>query len=451
MRKIIKELCKDKYIWVFLLIAGITFFMTAFFYKTGFFPYTPIHSDGNGYYMYLPAWFVYHDPGMHFVQNLPPDPSGFSGTFFPMPTGQVVDKYTMGVAILQMPFFLLAHVITLLFCPEIADGFSIFYQLSNIASGCFYYFLGSICIYRLAKKYTDEKSAGLSVILITFGTGLFHYISRDGAYSHVYSYAMIALFMLLIDMHEERQTRRLKFAGGICFGLLTLVRVTNAVMIFLFVFYGVNSVKKFGQRIAGLVKPQCWGAILPGLILVWIPQLLYWKWAAGSFFVNSYDLPGNEWNEHFNWLQPELIRVLFMPNRGAFFWSPLLVFSVAGVVVCMKKKMHFQLGILISAVAFTYVTASWWAYDGLCGFTNRFFVDLSPLFIFGMALFFRFCVRGRQKMGIFIAAVILLSLLWTNLFMIEYWYHQTTMYDVKISTILEVFDWYIENIRQICL
>lgn len=42
-------------------------------------------------------------------------------------------------------------------------------------------------------------------------------------------------------------------------------------------------------------------------------------------------------------------------------------------------------------------------------------------------------------MGIFIAAVILLSLLWTNLFMIEYWYHQTTMYDVKISTILEVF------------
>ena len=105
MRKIIKELCKDKYIWVFLLIAGITFFMTAFFYKTGFFPYTPIHSDGNGYYMYLPAWFVYHDPGMHFVQNLPPDPSGFSGTFFPMPTGQVVDKYTMGVAILQMPFF----------------------------------------------------------------------------------------------------------------------------------------------------------------------------------------------------------------------------------------------------------------------------------------------------------------------------------------------------------
>lgn len=113
--------------------------------------------------------------------------------------------------------------------------------------------------------------------------------------------------------------------------------------------------------------------------------------------------------------------------------------------------MHFQLGILISAVAFTYVTASWWAYDGLCGFTNRFFVDLSPLFIFGMALFFRFCVRGRQKMGIFIAAVILLSLLWTNLFMIEYWYHQTTMYDVKISTILEVFDWYIENIRQICL
>ena len=48
----------------------LAFLLTAVFYGIGFFPFQPTHSDGNGYYMYLPAFFVYHDPGMHFLDQL---------------------------------------------------------------------------------------------------------------------------------------------------------------------------------------------------------------------------------------------------------------------------------------------------------------------------------------------------------------------------------------------
>ena len=130
------SLMKDKYIRVFFLIAVGVFVLTAVCYQVGFFPYRPTHSDGNGYYMYLPAVFTYHDLGMKFVYNGSfSDPSGLVNTFFPMATGQVVDKYTMGVALLQMPFFLVADIVAKLFTLELADGFSALYQLAHIDSG----------------------------------------------------------------------------------------------------------------------------------------------------------------------------------------------------------------------------------------------------------------------------------------------------------------------------
>lgn len=436
------SLMKDKYIRVFFLIAVGVFVLTAVCYQVGFFPYRPTHSDGNGYYMYLPAVFTYHDLGMKFVYNGSfSDPSGLVNTFFPMATGQVVDKYTMGVALLQMPFFLVADIVAKLFTPELADGFSAIYQLANIASGCFYYLLGSICTYKIGKKYAGEKNTFWAVVMITFGTGLFHYISRDGGYSHVYSFAMIALFMLLVDRYEEKPTWQLQLFGGVCFGLLTLVRVTNVVMILIYIFYRVNSMRGFWERLKKIIRPTNWLLIVVGIIVVWLPQLLYWKWAAGSFIVNSYNLPGNEFDERFYWTSPEIINVLFTTNRGLFFWCPIVILSVIAVIVLFKKVPEFQLGLLLATVAFTYITASWWAYDGLCGFTNRFFVDLSAIFMFELALL----LAETQKHKRLYAAIwifMICAVIWTCLFMIEYWFHETTKFDVHMEQILQVFKWY---------
>lgn len=442
MREKIRYLTKDKYIRIFFLIAAAAFVLTGVCYQTGFFPYRPTHSDGNGYYMYLPAVFTYHDLGMKFVYNGSfSDPSGLVNTFFPMATGQVVDKYTMGVAVLQLPFFLVADIIAKIFTPDVADGFSAIYQLANIASGCFYYFLGSVCTYKICKKYADAKSGFWAVVMVTFGTGLFHYITRDGGYSHVYSYAMIALFMVLVDRYEEKQTKKLQFLGGICFGLLTLVRVTNAVMVLIYVFYRVSSVKEFGERLKKILLPKNWILIALGVLIVWLPQLLYWKWAAGSFFVNSYNLPGNEFDERFYWTSPKILQVLFTTNRGIFFWCPVLILSAVAMFLLFKKAKEFQLGLILATAAFTYVTASWWAYDGLCGFTNRFFVDLSAVFIFELALFLKE-MQNHKRLNTVIWIFMILAVLWTNLFMVEYWFHETTKFDVHMEQILQVFQWY---------
>ena len=202
------EPAKEKlHIGIFAGIAVLAFLLTAVFYGIGFFPFQPTHSDGNGYYMYLPAFFVYHDPGMHFLDQLAEDISGFSGTFFPMDTGQVVDKYTMGVAILQLPFFLAADILTKLFRPEAADGFSALYQLGNIASGCFYYFSAPSGAIVWPRSMRAPKDALPRYCSLPSVTGLFHYITMDGSYSHVYTYGMLALFLWLVERTRRRNTQ----------------------------------------------------------------------------------------------------------------------------------------------------------------------------------------------------------------------------------------------------
>ena len=102
---------------------------------------------------------------------------------------------------------------------------------------------------------------------------------------------------------------------------------------------------------------------------------------------------------------------------------------------------------LATVMLFTYITAAWWAYDGFCGFTNRFFVDLSLIFIFQLALFLDWA-KGRRQIWIFTVLFLTAALIWTNLFMIEYWHNSTTMFQVTWESIGKVFDWYREGISR---
>ncbi|NOX46022.1 MAG: hypothetical protein GXO89_03475, partial [Chlorobi bacterium] len=90
-----------------------------------------INSDGKGYYAYLPAIFIYHDLDYKFIESYedryyPADKSVFKE--FRMPyKGETVNKYFPGFSFLWLPFFLLAHVLSLVLGFP-ADGYSIIYQ-----------------------------------------------------------------------------------------------------------------------------------------------------------------------------------------------------------------------------------------------------------------------------------------------------------------------------------
>ena len=132
--------------------------------------------DQMGYYIYEPSVFFYHDLGyfdssiakvnsygVH--QSTNKNPLGVE-EFQLTPIGRYAVKYTLGVAILQTPFFLAAHAYSRL-TGSIADGFSPLYIFFNCLSAIFYSMLGFWILIKVLKRYFSDSVT--SVVILSIG------------------------------------------------------------------------------------------------------------------------------------------------------------------------------------------------------------------------------------------------------------------------------------------
>ena len=99
-------------------------FIFHFFSKSFSNPYErPITGDAQAYYAYLPAIFIYQDLDYEFIDEINDKyyPESHQKSFLKEAGEGKVNKTFPGVAILYLPFFLLAHALAILFGME-ADG-----------------------------------------------------------------------------------------------------------------------------------------------------------------------------------------------------------------------------------------------------------------------------------------------------------------------------------------
>src|SRR5258705_8049042 len=77
--------------------------------------YTPIHSDGYSYYVYLPSWAIYHDVSFEALARdwYGGTYPGFTGLLRWPTTGRWVDLHPIGTAILMAPFFAAGDLLSL--------------------------------------------------------------------------------------------------------------------------------------------------------------------------------------------------------------------------------------------------------------------------------------------------------------------------------------------------
>ncbi len=104
--------------------------------------------DSFGYYIYLPAIFIYHDvTELNWVDSIDQKYNLSGGELYQagkQDNGKYVFKYLGGIAVLQSPFFFMAHAIALNTDYE-ADGFSAPYQWA-IAIGTLIYFILALIV-----------------------------------------------------------------------------------------------------------------------------------------------------------------------------------------------------------------------------------------------------------------------------------------------------------------
>ena len=253
--------------------------------------------DTWGYYAYLPAAFIYGDlSNIDTTYRKRFDYAG--GAFsFPAPGGELpiaanghrVIKYTTGVAILQLPFFMLAHGMALLLPSVAADGYSWPYMLWIHLANLIYFFGGLWCLYRvLEEEITDKRAIWLSLLIIALGTHLYNFEVYRGPMAHGYLFSLYGLLMYASQQFYKLGGHRYALFIGLSAGLITLIRPVEILALAIPLGYGLTDGQALRQRWI-YWKEQAASIALAVLafIAMGLPQVFYWKLATGSWHFDA--------------------------------------------------------------------------------------------------------------------------------------------------------------------
>ena len=395
-----------------VFFAGIIGLLTVYSLRLN---YPPIRSDGVGYYLYLPATFIYQDIGLqriaveHFNGHIP---AWTGATIYPGTQNYLI-KYPLGEALLLTPFFLLAGLASLVAGARI-DGFSFLFQYAAAVSGLFYVTAGLSLLWVVLQKHFKQNTILLVLLGLLFGTNLFHYATYDSIFSHAYSFFLFCAFLWLVGNIYSRAALHHFIAAGAVAGLIIVTRPTNIIWLVFGALYGVASLQELRVRF------QFWKdhakkfltALLPLLAIITL-QLIYWKLITGKYVVYSYP------NEHFNFLKPEIANVLFSIRKGLFFWSPILLTIFPGLIYVRKRSPEFFVPILLYFPINIYIISSWhcWWYGG--SFGHRAFLESLPIFAISLCAFYE-GIGTRVGKRVLLGGIVFCAVLSTWL-MANYW------------------------------
>ncbi len=375
-----------------------------------------VKHDVSSYYSYLPAAFIYHDLSFSFVVSLPGEIREKIST--PVKANHmIVQKMTMGIAILLIPFFYMAHLYSIANGLP-ATGYTSVYEFSISMAALFYFFIGFLILRKIALRFFDENVVSLLLVISALATNLFYYTTYDSGMSHVYSFCSFSIFLWLTILWHERMSFKLSILVGLVLGMIILIRPTDCVVFVFFILYQVSDVKSFVKKMRLLFSKT--NQILVIGVGVFIPvffQLAYWKFSSGHWIYYSYD------GEHFYFNNPHLWEGLFGFRKGFFIYTPVMFFLLPGILCAVKTKKDFGIALLVFFFVNTYVIFSWWCWWYGGSFGSRPMVNSLPLYLLPLGLI----VSEVLSKGLWIRVTVLLLITffcWLNI-------HQT--YQAKLS------------------
>lgn len=339
---------------------------------------TTIRSDGKGYYLYLPATFIHQDLSMKWTEPLQKSDPFYPGSgewygLSKFDKNSYLNKYSIGTAIMWLPFFAVAHVAAIALGLT-ADGFSTVYNAAIAIAGAFYASLACVMLCMLFAKYFSKKLSIFTTLLLLLGTNLLNYAVFDGCFTHVYSLFLISSILYLTPSWYKKPSYKLSVGLAALFALAVLVRQTTLIFAILPILWNITSLRQLKER--GILlwnRRKYLAAMAITTFAVLLPQLLYWKTITGSWLMFSYR------GEAFNLANPQIINILFSTDRGVLFWAPVLTISIAGLFFARKYLKEWALSFYVFLPIWLWVISSWHSWQFGMSYGHRAFIDIFPM------------------------------------------------------------------------
>lgn len=344
--------------------------------------------DNFGYYLYLKQGLIHGDLFIHDTGPINQametyQPSGTLYQTYQLENGNWMMKYSMGMAILYFPFFLMGHLSALALGYPM-DGLSAPYEFFMLIGSGVYTVFGILILRKVLLKLFKDGVVALVLILICLGTNYYHIHTQSFGMPHMLLFPLYALLLWLTMKWHENPSRRLSAGLGLVIGLLTLARPSEAICIMIPLLWGVRDLKSLrGKADLLLVEHRKKFLITAAsAFLMILPQLIYWKLCSGQWVYQSYNNPA----EGLDLLQPHTYEFLFSYRKGWFLYTPLMIIGVIGIFLSMRRPFPSGIALIIFLLLNIWIISSWTTWWYAYSFSARAIVQSYPVMAVGLGL-----------------------------------------------------------------
>lgn len=383
-------------------------------------------SDEIEYFSYLRSLWFDHDVSFeneyryfydrHIARN-----QGFHETFLERQTeaGRRPNFGTIGCALLWAPFYgagdLTARLLHAAGREVAVDGYSRPYVTAVAYGSAVYGFLALLISIGVARRVLPSpghrQGAMAPAVAVWLGTPLLFYMYVAPPMSHAGSAFAVALFVATWLYARETWSPGRVAALGAAAGLMAMVREQD-------VFFAAGPALDFvlaqgPSRPSAAAVRRAAATALTGcaaFALTFLPQLLaYWR-------LNGYPQPSRLVTRKMTWTAPHALEVLFSPAHGFFFWTPLALLALGGLLFLAVRSSGDRRRIAVIALVMwalqVYVSGSVESWTVAGAFGQRRFVAVTVLLVLGLAAGWQ-ALPGRGARGT--AVVVVAACVWWNL------------------------------------
>lgn len=377
--------------------------------------------DVSGYYWYLPSVFIYKDlKGQSFKDSVMRKYAPTNTDFQQgqqLDNGNYVMKYSSGMAVMYLPFFTAAHLLSKPLGYE-PDGFSAPYQFAIQLGGFLISILGLWYLRKLLLLYYSDKVVAITMLMLVFGSNYLNYAAIDCGMSHCWLFTVYVFLLLNTHYFYTHFTAKYAIRIGLLVGLATLTRPTDILSCIIPLLWGMEGISIAGvrRRIQLIIEKYrlFLTAVLCAVPVIAI-QLVYWKYVSGHWLVYSYA------GQEFSWKTPHTLDYAFSYRSGWLLYCPMMLFAFIGLVPFIMKGSN-RVAVVCFFLLNFYIVSAWdiWWYGG------RAMVQSYPVLLFPVAALVKEAVSRKWLTWLFFPVIVLF--VYYNLWLTVQ-YHTGQLYD----------------------
>jgi hypothetical protein len=316
-------------------------------------------------------------------------------------TGDVVNKYPLGLALLTLPAYLIVYWASLAlsaagFAADVS-GYGWTYQVACGLMVAGYAVAGLWICQRIVRRQTTalDQDAWWSTLLIAGATPWLFYTTLEPLFAHALS-ATAAAVLVWLWLRTRSGSEPVGWASvGIAAGICGVIRYQDATLVLLPLLDLVVTRRTQAER------TRCGLAVLAGAALGASPQLVANGIRFGSPVTTGYFGESFLW-----WRSPHVIDTLLSSQAGLLRWSPIVIAALTGLLAGARRGWPAARAGIAIVVVQIYVVASWYFVTQGHTFGNRMLLNCTVFFVVGLAALFAVTAsrpwlrRALQAMGV---------------------------------------------------